>query len=112
MAVYIDDLAVLLRGRRMCHMAADSLEELHAMAEKVGIGREWFHDGDTPINKRLRLHSHYDVNLRESKLVIEQGAIVVQAADMVYRLVWGHFPNKGSVLLSWEGSKLARSKKP
>lgn len=42
MPVYVD------RGRNsfgrmlMCHMIADTPEELHAMADRIGVARRWF----------------------------------------------------------------------
>ena len=50
----------------MCHMVADTLDELHEMADKIGMRREWFQ------NKRL---PHYDVCKSRRKLAIERGAV-------------------------------------
>ena len=37
MTVYVDDAVTLWRGRRWAHLMADSLEELHAFAARLGI---------------------------------------------------------------------------
>lgn len=42
MTVYIDD-AYLPYGRmKMCHMIADTEEELHQTALRIGMKRSWF----------------------------------------------------------------------
>lgn len=47
---------------KMNHMIADTEEELHAMAEEIGLKREWY-QGD-----------HYDVSLSKKELALENGA--------------------------------------
>ena len=32
----------------MCRMIADSLEELHSMADKISLRRSWFESGEKP----------------------------------------------------------------
>jgi hypothetical protein len=39
MPVYVDDVRIPWRGRRWSHMVADTPEELHAAAGKLGIPR-------------------------------------------------------------------------
>jgi hypothetical protein len=41
-SVYVDAAIHPLRGMRMCHMFSPCLDELHAMAERIGIERRWF----------------------------------------------------------------------
>ena len=53
----------------MCHMVADSLEELHTMADRIGIRRQWFQD---------TRHPHYDISKGKRHLAILAGA---QEAD-------------------------------
>ena len=44
MSVYVDDAVTLWRGRRWAHMMSDTLEELHAMAARLGMPRRAFQD--------------------------------------------------------------------
>lgn len=46
--VYVDDERLPDRGMQMCRMIADTLEELHAMADTLGLRREWFQGGARP----------------------------------------------------------------
>ena len=65
MAVYVDRTSQLFGRMKMCHMLADTLEELHAMADKIGMKRSWFQPRSTP---------HYDVCISRRKLALENGA--------------------------------------
>jgi len=64
MAVYIDDAVTLWRGQRWAHLMADTLDELHAFAEALGIPRRAFQDKTSG--------AHYDVPapLREQALAL------------------------------------------
>jgi len=42
MSVYVDTARHPFRGYIMCHMVADTLNELHLMADKIGMERRWF----------------------------------------------------------------------
>lgn len=53
MAVYVDEEGILWRGREWCHLVADSLDELHAFADRLGLQRRWF--------QSETLYPHYDV---------------------------------------------------
>ena len=55
----------------MCHMMADSLDELHAMADKIGMERRWF---QAPPKAS---HPHYDIPQERRKMAIELGAVEV-----------------------------------
>lgn len=53
----------------MCHMVADSLDELHEMAAQVGMRLEWFQDAPKAS------HPHYDLNEQRRALALELGAV-------------------------------------
>jgi len=53
----------------MCHMWADTVEELHKFAESISIKRCWFHG----VRKG---HPHYGLTLRKRSLAITNGATV------------------------------------
>lgn len=68
MTVYVDDARIAWRGRRWCHLQADTLEELHAFAANIGLKREWFQEGTRP-----EAH-HYDVSETVRSDAIKAGA--------------------------------------
>ena len=66
--VYVDAAIWPYRGMTMCHLMADTLEELHAMAERVGMKRHWFQDKSLP---------HYDICKSKRVLAVRFGALEV-----------------------------------
>lgn len=80
MPVYVDKAMNEHRGMKMCHMLADTLEELHAMADALGLRRAWFQPLSTP---------HYDIPQSKRRLAIELGAIEAdrrQTVEIIRRL--------------------------
>ena len=69
MTVYVDDAVTLWRGRRWAHLMADTLDELHAMAERLGMPRRAFQD--------KRSGAHYDVNEALRDEALRLGAIAI-----------------------------------
>lgn len=78
MTVYVDDAKIHFRGCLMCHMFADSLDELHAMAAAIGLKRSWFQKGYSL--------AHYDVSLRQRALAERRGAVRVDRDWVVARI--------------------------
>jgi Protein of unknown function (DUF4031) len=75
MAVYVDDgFAEGDWGRWSGggHMQADSLDELHAMAEMLGLRRAWFQ-----TKPGRPWHDHYDLTESKRGEAIRLGAIPV-----------------------------------
>lgn len=78
MAVYVDDMRAPYGRLIMCHMLADTDEELHAMADAIGVARRW-HQAPP------RHDSHYDIALSKRALALAAGALPItlrQAASM------------------------------
>lgn len=70
MTVYVDDVRHKFGRMVMCHMWADSLEELLAMADRIGVRRKWC---QTPPKASW---VHFDIALCKKKLAIDAGAIL------------------------------------
>ncbi len=79
MAVYVDPARFSRPGGRMryCHLAADSLEELHAFAARIGVGRHFFH-----ADAR---HRHYDLNPQARERALAAGALEVSSRELAVR---------------------------
>lgn len=75
MTVYVDDMRAPYGRMIMCHMLADTDEELHAMAAAIGVARRWHQKPDTP-------HSHYDICLSKRAAAVRLGAVEVDRADV------------------------------
>lgn len=71
LAVYVDDMRVPYGGMIMCHMLADTDDELHAMARRIGVTQQWHH-GD-----------HYDICLAKRSLAVQKGAIEITKREAV-----------------------------
>ena len=74
MSTYVDDVFIPYGRMKMCHMIADTEDELHAMADKIGLKREWFQDGSRP---------HYDVSKGKRIEAIRHGAIEVTIKELI-----------------------------
>lgn len=84
MAAYVDDLQVWPNARGIfragsCHLAADTLDELHEFAARLGMRREWFQPG------RGR-HPHYDLVKSRRDRAVALGAIEVSGRDLI--MLW------------------------
>lgn len=70
MTVYVDDMRAQFGRMIMCHMIADTDEELHAMAAKVGVARKW-HQAPPKHD------SHYDIALSMRAKAVAAGAVEI-----------------------------------
>ena len=70
MAVYIDCERNPYHHMLMSHMVADTLDELHAMAQRLGLQRCWFQvfRNGTP---------HYDICQSKRTLALSLGAVEI-----------------------------------
>ena len=81
MAVYLDDWRQPARlgpvEDRWSHLVADTDDELHAFAARLGMKREWFQ------HKSNRPHQgHYDVPERARPEAVANGAVEVTWRDL------------------------------
>ena len=82
MAVYVDDAVTLWRGQRWAHLMADTLDELHAFAARLGLPRRAFQDKTSG--------AHYDVTAELRERAIALGAVVISRhadRDLVRRVI-------------------------
>lgn len=70
MSVYVDDMEAPYGRMKMCHMLADTREELLAMADKIGVARKWIQKAGQPFE-------HFDIALSKKALAIRYGAIAI-----------------------------------
>jgi hypothetical protein len=88
-------------------MVADTLDELHAMADKIGIQRKWFQNKSIP---------HYDICKTKRALAIENGVKEVSSRELVkvsrrkkclteIEFVCKHFDRQNAMEVYYEASK-------
>lgn len=87
MTVYVDDMRMPARvGRlqaRWSHLMADTDEELHAFADRLGLKRSWHQKPGTAI-------SHYDVTDSRRQEALRLGAVPIgymsrESLDLIRR---------------------------
>lgn len=74
MSVYVDKAQNRFCRMKMCHMLADSIQELHEMADRLGLKREWYQSRSTP---------HYDLSKTKRVLALKLGAIEIENLKVV-----------------------------
>lgn len=79
MSIYVDHLFTWPGKRgQWCHMMTDGdVQELHEMAQRIGIKRHWFQN-----KKRF---PHYDLRPVQREFAIKAGAIEVSGVELVRR---------------------------
>ncbi len=77
MSVYVDDMAAPFGNMVMCHMWADSDDELFAMADRIGVQRKWIQGHPVLSFGKHRNASwvHFDIARSKRALAIKFGAI-------------------------------------
>jgi hypothetical protein len=78
MAVFVDDMKAPFGRMIMCHMVADTIPELHAMADKIGVNRRWF--------QSTASWPHYDIALSTRAIAVANGAIEITVRDTVAKI--------------------------
>lgn len=71
MPVYVDNMRARVGPMVMCHMVADTEQELHEMADRIGMDLRWY---QYPAKSR---HPHYDIGLGMRARAVAAGAIEI-----------------------------------
>ncbi len=69
MTVYVDDAVHAWRGERWAHLLADTLDELHAFAARLGLPRRAFQNKTSG--------AHYDVTAAMREQALALGAVAI-----------------------------------
>lgn len=77
--VYVDDMKAKYGRMIMCHMIADTSEELLEMAKRIGVNQKWIQYAGTP-------KEHFDICLTKKEKALKFGAIAVTSADLVMKI--------------------------
>lgn len=83
MSVYVDPLQPTVRNVNWrfpqgCHLIADSDDELHAFASRLGLKLGWF-QGTSTI-------PHYDLTRNKRKQAVRTGAVEITLRQMAERI--------------------------
>ncbi|MFA7454891.1 MAG: DUF4031 domain-containing protein [Desulfobulbaceae bacterium] len=81
--VYVDALRPCVPNARWpwdksCHLLADSVEDLHRFAAKLGLRRSWFQDHS--------ILPHYDLTVGMRQRAIMQGAREIDSRELAKRI--------------------------
>lgn len=82
MSILVDPLIDYGRGpnghKVWCHMMSDGgIDDLHAMAARIGLRRSWFQNKPG--------HPHYDLTPSKRALAVRYGAEQVSSVEMIER---------------------------
>jgi hypothetical protein len=79
MSVYVDTMRAPLGRMKMCHMIADSHEELMAMVRTIGVDPKWIQDAGTH-------REHFDIALSKRALAVAAGAREITLRELGVKL--------------------------
>lgn len=79
MSVYVDSSKWNLGRMKMCHMVADSSDELIQMAELIGVDKVHLQFSGSP-------KEHFDICKVKRELAISHGAIPVSSKEIIHKI--------------------------
>jgi hypothetical protein len=79
MTVYVDDVRHSFGRMIMCHLWADTLDELFAMVDRIGVRRQWLQQPPKAS------WAHFDVSLAMKAKALANGAVLT---DMFGPVEW------------------------
>jgi hypothetical protein len=80
MAVYVDDMRAPHGRLIMCHMIADSTEELLEMVRRLKLQPHW-------IQSKGTYREHFDISMNKRRKAIELGAVPITQRELGYKLM-------------------------
>jgi len=80
MTVYVDNMNANCGRMKMCHMLADTEEELLAMADKIGVQRRWHQYPGT-------IKSHFDICTSKREKAVDLGAVEIDYPSGVAKIL-------------------------
>jgi hypothetical protein len=78
--IYVDDMKAGFGQMIMCHMIADTTEELIVMAKSIGVQTKW-------IQKAGTYSEHFDICLSKRALAVTKGAIEISQMELGRKLL-------------------------
>lgn len=75
MSVYVDDMEAPYGRMKMCHMYADTHEELMDMVVRIGVDKKWIQYPGHPVKE------HFDICKSKKVLALAYGAIATTWRD-------------------------------
>lgn len=79
MTCYVDDMKAQYGRMIMCHMIADTHQELLEMVDKIGVDRRWIQRGGTP-------GEHFDISLGKRKLAVANSAVEISSRELFHKI--------------------------
>ena len=76
MSVYVDDMQASCGRMKMCHMTADTHEELVVMADRIGVARRWIQYPGT-------WKEHFEICLSKRAAATRFGAVEITMQELV-----------------------------
>lgn len=107
--VYVDDVRHQFGNMVMCHLWADSLDELLAMVDRIGVQRKWIQGHETLSLPRFRKASwvHFDISLSKKELAIKAGAVLTDKYGPVEHVARLDIASGNQELVAYGQKKLA-----
>ena len=79
MSIYVDESRYVFGRMMMCHMIADTPQELLSMADTIGVARKWLQAGGT-------YREHFDICKSKRLAAIQKGAIELSTRELGQKL--------------------------
>lgn len=93
MVVYVDDANIAYGRMCMCHMIADSRDELIAMVNRIGVSEKWLqHAGEKK--------EHFDISRSKRSAAVVAGAIEITQRELVEIIGKRHDSSDGRFVLA------------